>query len=434
MPTDDQRQHATELLKHFKGDRFAFGIGCMDRLEPLAKRLADGSDLAVITGGVDKPWGRDLRQAVNRALASAGVERTGPFIPGSDPNSPRDDVFRLADELDAQNPAGVLCLGGGSTLDAAKAALAFRTLRDRYDDLETYFGVGNVTRMLREAGRALPPMLALQTAAGSAAHLTKYSNITDLATNQKLLLIDDVLTPSLALFDYAVTTSMSPGFTMDGALDGLAHCLEVWMGIPETRAETARETCLLGIELIVRHLQAAVDDGNDLDAREGVGLGTDLGGYAIMIGGTNGAHLTSFSMVDLLPHGRACAVMEPYYVVFFAPAITGRLRPVADLLRQAGLTDADPNDLQGRDLGLAVASALQTLCRRIGFPTSLADVSGFDAETHIPRCLQAAKNPALASKLKNMPIPLTPRDVEEYMGSVLLAAATGDLGRIRNLP
>jgi alcohol dehydrogenase len=61
----------------------------------------------------------------------------------------------------------------------------------------------------------------------------------------------------------------------------------------------------LGIELIVAGLVTAKKDASSREARTLLGLGTDLGGYAIMIGGTSGAHLTSFSLVDVLSHGRA---------------------------------------------------------------------------------------------------------------------------------
>ena len=89
-----------------------------------------------------------------------------------------------------------------------------------------------------------------------------------------------------------------------------------------------------------------------------VGLGTDLGGYSIMIGGTSGAHLTSFSLVDVLSHGRACAIMNPYYTVFFAPAIERPLKLVGNIFKAAGYTDADIEGLTGRELGMAVAEAM----------------------------------------------------------------------------
>src|SRR5690606_28326423 len=146
----------------------------------------------------------------------------------------------------------------------------------------------------------------------------------------------------------------------------------------------------------------AVEDPNDMDAREALGLATDLGGYAIMVGGTNGAHLTSFSLVDVASHGRAVAIMNPYYTVFFAPAIEDRLRAVGDIYSRYGFIDADLSKLSGRELGLAVAEGMFAHYRSIGFPTKLSDLDGLRAE-HVTRALTAAKDPQLDMKLKNMP-------------------------------
>ncbi|HAU37588.1 MAG TPA: 3-dehydroquinate synthase, partial [Phycisphaerales bacterium] len=274
--------------------------------------------------------------------------------------------------------------------------------------------------------------VAIQTAASSAAHLTKYSNITDLSAAQKKLIIDDAIVPPAALFDYAMTVSMSPDFTADGALDGLSHCLEVWYGLKGAALDRVRPAAALGVELIVGHVRRAWRDGSDRSAREALGLGTDLGGYAIMIGGTNGAHLTSFSLVDVLSHGRACAVLNPYYTVFFAPAVEPQLRDVADIFRRAGLLKRNVDCLRGRDLGLAVAEAMIALSAEIRFPTRLGDVPGF-GDAHIRRALEAAKNPQLESKLRNMPVPLSAGTVDEFMGPILEAARTGDFSLIRNM-
>jgi alcohol dehydrogenase class IV len=151
-----------------------------------------------------------------------------------------------------------------------------------------------------------------------------------------------------------------------------------------------------------------------------------------MIGGTNGGHLTSFSLVDILAHGRAGAIMNPYYTVFFAPAIEEPLRLVGSIYRRAGLTRADIEKLQGRELGIAVAEAMFELARRIGFPIRLNEVPGY-SQAHIDRALIAAKNPQLKMKLQNMPVPLTADMVDEYMRPVLEAARDGDLSAIKNV-
>ena len=183
---------------------------------------------------------------------------------------------------------------------------------------------------------------------------------------------------------------------------------------------------------MVNYLPRVMENPQDAEAREALCLATDLGGYSIMLGGTNGGHLTSFSLVDVLSHGRACAMMNPYYTVFFAPAIEEPLRLVGSIYRDAGLAEADLESLGGRDLGVAVAEAMLEFSRRIGFPTRLSEVEGFRAG-HIERALAAAKNPQLKMKLENMPVPLTAEMVDAYMGPVLEAARDGDLSVIRNV-
>jgi alcohol dehydrogenase len=149
------------------------------------------------------------------------------------------------------------------------------------------------------------------------------------------------------------------------------------------------------------------------------------------LAGTNGAHLNSFSLVDVLTHGRACAIMNPYYTVFFAPAVEKELRMVGGIYKRAGYTDAELEALSGRDLGEAVAGAMIAFARRIGFPTTLGEVPGF-TPGHKVRALVAAKNPQLRMKLEQMPIPMTAETVDLYMGPILDSAELGDLSLIRS--
>jgi alcohol dehydrogenase class IV len=293
--------------------------------------------------------------------------------------------------------------------------------------------MGLVSKVLSESAKSLTPHFAVQTAASSAAHLTKYSNITDVSSGQKKLIVDEAIVPANPVFDYEVTYGSPKSLTADGALDGIAHSLEVLYGAAGKpfykKMMNVAGTC---IALVVKYLPLVIENPDNTEAREALCLATDLGGYSIMIGGTNGGHLTSFSLVDILSHGRACAIMNPYYTVFFAPAIEEPLRLIGRIYQEAGLTKSDMNKLKGRELGIAVAEGMFELARRIGFPTCLSEVKGF-SEAHIDRALAAAKNPQLKMKLQNMPVPLTADMVDEYMGPVLEAARDGDLSLIKNV-
>jgi alcohol dehydrogenase class IV len=413
------------LLHGFKGDAYLFGVGVLSHVGEVVASLGERPALVRSTF----PGSDDFAQTIRDSVAEAGVSLVGE-IRGARPNAPREDLFRITDELKALDPDVIISFGGGSTIDATKAAEVLRTLGGEIDD---YFGTGLVTQALAESGKSLTPHVALQTAASSGAHLTKYSNITDVSAGQKKLIVDGAIVPARPIFDYEVTYGVPPALTADGALDGISHSLEVLYGaVGQPDYDKVADIAATGIGLVVNYLPRVIVNPKDRQAREALCLATDLGAYAIMLGGTNGGHLTSFSLVDILSHGRACAIMNPYYTVFFAPAIQAPLRLVSKIYQDAGLTTANIENLSGRELGVTIAEAMLEFARRIGFPTRLSEVEGFSQE-HIERALTAAKNPQLKMKLENMPVPLTAEVVDEYMRAVLEAARDGDLTAIKNV-
>ncbi|MFC2169695.1 iron-containing alcohol dehydrogenase [Acidobacteriota bacterium] len=415
---------ARRLLDAFKGNNYVYGTNCLEKIGELSRPF--GKKVLLITS----LHSRDIHsfQNISNSLINSELEIIGHSL-SARPNSPREDVHRMKEAILVTRPDSLVVASGGSGIDAAKAAIV---LADLGGDLDEYFGVGKVTEKLKQSNKKLLPCVAVQTASGSAAHLTKYSNITDLRIYQKKLIIDEAIVPPRCLFDYSLTKSMSPSFTCDGAFDGLAHCLEVYYSANEESIAKIEEISLTGIGLIVAFLEKAVNNPSDIEAREAIGLATDLGGYAIMTGGTNGAHLASFSLVDILSHGRACAILNPYYTVFFAPSIQRQLKHLTDLFIQYGLMPKESASFRGRELGTAVANGLIALSRRVNFPTTLGEIKGITT-AHTKKALQAAKNPQLESKLKNMPVPLTAEMVNEYMGPILEAALSGDFSRIKML-
>jgi alcohol dehydrogenase len=416
---------ARRLLREFKGDSYLFGTRVLPGVGEVVTRM--GRRTALVRGTF--PGSDEYVKTIQASFAKAGVVLAGQ-IKGARPNTPREDLLRITEELKKAKPDVVVSFGGGSTIDATKAAEVLCTLGGRIDD---YFGAGLISAALAKAHKVLRSHVAIQTVASSAAHLTKYANITDMATGQKKLIVDDAIVPARPLFDYTLAYSTPKDLTADGAMDGLSHSLEVLYGaVGKPFYDEARDIAETCISLVVEYLPRVTADPQDTQAREALCLATDLGGYAIMVGGTSGGHLTSFSLVDILSHGRACGIMNPYYTVFFAPAIEGPLRLVGRIYRRAGLMQEDAEKLSGRELGVAVARAMLEFARKLGVPTRLSDVDGFST-THIERALAAAKDPQLRMKLQNMPVPMTPETVDTYMRPILAAAASGDLSLIRNV-
>lgn len=424
------QEAAQRALRDWRGQSYTFGWGVLGETGGHAAAL--GRRALVIAN--PSSWLQPHVEVVLRSLAAAGLQVAGGGpVSGAAANAPRSDVARMRDAMVTHRPDVVVALGGGSTIDAAKAAaaLAALTMAGGDYDIEVLFGTGEVSRALEAAGGRLTPLVAVQTAASSAAHLTKYSNITEPSAAQKKLIVDGALVPPRAVFDFELTAGAPAGLTLDGAFDGIAHCLEVFWSLDDGAGlpggARATETIMTGLELLLRYLPDAVRNPGGREARAALGLGTDLGGYAIMTGGTSGPHLNSFSLVDVASHGRACAILNPYYTVFFAPAIEERVRAVGKVYARYGYLDAgEVGRLGGIRLGKAVARGMIRFGQSMGYPTTLSELPGFTPE-HIARMLEAAKNPQLAMKLRNMPVPLEAAEVDGSLGPVLLAAASGDL-------
>jgi alcohol dehydrogenase len=429
----DLFSRSRELLSAWKGKNYVFGRGVLPELGNIAAGFGKKA-LVVCNTTYMKP----VADAVTDILNKSGVSLAGGVVvPDAGPNAPRADVYRIETYVLHHQPDVIIAVGGGSTIDACKAENFLATLgKDVSPEVDHWFGTGIVSEALKKTGNKLFPLIAVQTSASSGAHLTKYSNITDPVAGQKKLVVDDGITPLYAVFDYDVTASMPIPVTIDGALDAIAHCFEVFSGLPagapQEKYGLAAALTETAVELTVQYSPRVIKNPKDMEAREAIGMATDLGGYAIMIGGTHGPHMTSFSLVDLAGHGTACGLMNPYYAVFFAPAIEKQLRLVGNIFKKYGYISEDLESLSGRDLGIAFAKGMVAFGKAIGAPTALKDLPKWN-DSYVDRILQAAKDPQLDMKLKNMPVPMNANLVDEYMGPIIRAGVSGDFSLIKSM-
>ena len=423
----NSKEKAYALLREWKKDSYIFGVDVIDKVGEVARQFGKNT-LLVSNNTYLKP----VADKVVSSLEKSKVALVGSLIaPDARPNAPREDVYRLALYILSHKPESIVVIGGGSSIDAIKAANALAALGESNScEIDTYFGVNQVSLALEKTGKKLLPVIAIETSASSGAHLTKYSNITDPVVGQKKLIVDNAIVPPVSIFDYATTTSMPLSVTIDGALDAIAHTFEVFCGANEENFELVSEITSTAIDLVVSHAETLMKDLNNISAREAFGLATDLGGYAIMLGGTSGAHLTSFSLVDIVSHGTACGIMNPYYAVFYNKAIQKQLKVLGSIFKKHGYISKDITSLEGRELALVVSNGMINFSKSINAPTTLRELKGF-TDGHIDRALKAAQDPQLEMKLKNMPVPMTREDILIFMEPILQAAKTGDMSIIK---
>jgi len=446
---DNKEDHLNKLIidasglleKYFK-QNYIFGLDCLDKVGRYISEFGKNTLLIISKNRWAEPLRTKILEIFTKYKITIAAE-----VPAASPNAPIEDVVALSEAIKKVSPESITCVGGGSAIDCAKAANALASLGDNADDLDLFFGVGEVSKIAGKKGKKLFPLIAVMVAAGSAAHLTKHSNITFLKTGEKKVISDDILTPDRAVFDYKTTLTVPVEVTIDGAMDGLSHCLEVYYGISPDKNGieefiNIENACLAAVSLVIKVLPELASNLKNLKYRHAVGLATDLGGYALTKGWTNMPHINSFGIVDIVSHGRACGILNPYYAVFFAPAIREKLTKLLVIHRNYVdkenlyildyLEDSSKGsikDISSRKIGEILAKAMINFSLKLGFPVKLDQIKGF-SDMHIDRMMGIAISPRFENRLKNMPIPLEGQMVEKYIRGVILAAKSGDFSLI----
>lgn len=219
-----------------------------------------------------------------------------------------DTIYKMLDFLKREKPDYVAAVGGGSIMDAAKAAYLLYQAGGTLDD---YFGMNKFSS--RFPGKTLKKVFCFPTTSGTGSEATPYSNIVDHRTAVKKLIVEKEIIPAASFLVPEFTMSMPPAVTKATALDALAHCLEGFLNITQdSNHPKANEWALAGISFIKEYLPRVMLDPSDLDAREALAAAACLGGMVIRYKSTGLPHLCSFSWFGRIPHGIAVAVLLPY--------------------------------------------------------------------------------------------------------------------------
>ncbi|MBE6369213.1 MAG: iron-containing alcohol dehydrogenase [Lentisphaerae bacterium] len=230
------------------------------------------------------------------------------------PEPDMETVNAMADFLRRENADTVIALGGGSVLDAAKAALI---VQQSTLPLEECFGTDSISKKFPD--RNFKRIIAIPTTSGTGSEITHYSNIVNRSKGVKQLISDPVLAPEIALLDGALTCSMPQAVTLATGCDALAHLLEGWLNVNmDENKMWVNEAAALGVLLLMNNLRQALVDPADRRARKALQLASALGGLTIRNKSTGLPHLLSFSWFGRIEHGIAVARLLPaawrYYI------------------------------------------------------------------------------------------------------------------------
>ena len=262
---------------------------------------------------------------------------------------------------------GVIGLGGGSSMDAAKAVAVF----SRHSrDIQFY-------RPPCEFNEPSLPLIAIPTTAGTGSEVTHHTVLIDDSTREKISCRGEAFVPQGAIVDYELTLSKPARLTADNALDTLTHAIEAY--VSPKRTLFSDRMALDCMRLVGAHIETVRNAPENRAAREGLMLAAMFGGLAFSNASVGLVHGMSRPLGSTfhVPHGMSNAMLLPALVAFSLQSAPDRY---ADCARAIGLaTDADDDAEAGRKL----IAGLKEWNSRLSVPTLRSfgiDVDSFRRE------------------------------------------------------
>ena len=281
--------------------KIVYGVGVTKNLVEViknenCKRLVLVSDEGVVRSG--------LLQQVYDLLDAHQLKWT--LFDRVEPN-PKDYNVQEGTEMTRQFGADALvAIGGGSPIDCAKAIAVVARQGGAVRDYE---GPGKI-------GPDVLPLVAIPTTAGTGSEVTFSSVITDTTEKYKFSIKDPKIAPQIALVDPEMTLTMPPGLTAATGMDALTHAIEAFTA--KASEPLADAAALYAIELIAAYLKSAVSDGENLEARAGMLLGSVLAGIAFSHSDVAAVHCVAEALGGKYDaaHGVCNAVVLPAVMAY----------------------------------------------------------------------------------------------------------------------
>jgi alcohol dehydrogenase len=349
--------------------QLVFGRGAIHRLGSLVtrerlKRVFVVTDERLLTAGVVEPVLASLRES------DLAVET----FSGGQPEPAIEMAIRAAEAARPFQPDCIVGVGGGSNMDLAKIVAV---LLAHGGEPAQYFGFDNVP------GPVLP-LVCVPTTAGTGSEVSHAAVLTDTANAIKVSTLSRHLRPAIALIDPALTDGCPRQVTADSGIDALTHAIEAYTAIDfhaldapdgapvayEGRFPLGEQLAEQAIHLIGQRLVAAVQDGANRTARDGMALAATVAGLAFSNCAVAVVHALEYPLGGAVhvSHGAGNGLLLPHVMRYNLRVREQAFARIAALLGEqtAGLSQADAAE--------RAIHAVERISKTIGIPQRLRDL------------------------------------------------------------
>jgi alcohol dehydrogenase class IV len=339
--------------------RLRFGPGAIAEVGEIVRRLGVNKTLVVTDAGVVKAG---IVGHVTGALSKAGVDSI--VFDDVEPNPSMQTADKAVTRYREEGCDGIVAVGGGSPIDAAKGTGVLAT---NPGSLSDYVGRDKVHSRL-------PPLVAVPTTVGTGSEVTMWAVITDRANHCKEGIGSPLMAPRFAVLDPVVVRSLPTALVASTAMDALTHAIE---SLCSNCATVFSEVlAVAAIRMIAASLPLAVRS-EEIEPRAELLYASTIAGMAFGNSRTGLVHGMAHPVSAYydVPHGVANAVLLPYVLAFNAPVCESLVARIAEAM--------------GREADAQTAlDAVRGLSAAVGIPQHLSDVGVTD--TYIPQMAQDA--------------------------------------------
>ncbi|QQK80515.1 iron-containing alcohol dehydrogenase [Salicibibacter cibi] len=310
------------------------------------------------------------------------------------PEPPLDIGNKALQAVKAFDADLVIGIGGGSSLDIAKAAAV---LKDHDGNVEDYLNLSG-TKSIKAKGL---PKILIPTTSGTGAEVTDIAVFS--LENTKDVLTHEHLIADVAVVDPELTYTVPPKITAATGVDALTHAVESLTSVNATPLTDA--LALDAIERISSSIRTAVWNGGNIEARSNMAWGSMIAGLSFYNAGVAGVHALAYPLGGIykIPHGEANAVLLPYIYDYIWPSCIDKMTVMAEKL---GVTT---ESMSKREATIAAVRELRNIVKDVGIPSKLQSFGVKEDDLD----LLAEEGIKQKRLLDRSPMPFTQNDIRD---------------------
>ncbi|MQS45535.1 iron-containing alcohol dehydrogenase [Companilactobacillus mishanensis] len=332
-----------------------FGAGVIKKIGQRAKMLNMTKVMIVTDKFLESVDNGPVKQTL-ASLDEAGVDYA--VYNGVEPN-PKIRNIQEAKKVYLENGCnGIITVGGGSAHDTGKGTGIILT---NGDDITKLAGIETLEN-------ALPPLMAVNTTAGTGSELTRHCVITNQETHLKFVVVSWRNIPLVSFNDPMLMLDVPAKLTAATGMDTFVQAIEPYVSTNRNAITDAQ--CVGAIQLVESNLREAVANGHNVEARSNMVQAEMLGGMAFNNADLGYVHAMAHQLGGQYdaPHGVCCAILLPIVEEYNIVACPERFAELADIMGE------NTEGLSVRDAAQLSIKAMRQMADDVGIPRSIKEI------------------------------------------------------------